>query len=65
MTAGATVYRRMQVRYGERGELNFGDGIVDPIEADWLATRVGEALGLTPAIAAKDRCTRARILMPC
>jgi hypothetical protein len=53
MTAGTTVYRRIQVRYGQRGELNFGDGIVDPIEADWLATRIGEALGLTPAGAEK------------
>jgi hypothetical protein len=53
MTAGTTVYRRIQVRYGQRGELNFGDGIGDPIEADWLATRIGEALGLRPAVAQK------------
>ena len=53
MTAGTTVYRRIQVRYGQRAELNFGDGIKDPIEADWLATRIGEALGLTPARAEK------------
>ena len=53
MTAGTTVYRRIQVRYGQRGELNFGDGIGDPIEADWLATRIDEALGLTHASAEK------------
>ena len=53
MTAGTTVYRRIQVRYGQREELNFGDGIKDPIEADWLATRIGEALGLTSARAEK------------
>jgi hypothetical protein len=53
MTAGTTVYRRIQVRYGQRGELNFGDGIKDPIEADWLATRIGEALGVTQARAEK------------
>jgi hypothetical protein len=53
MTAGTTVYRRIQVRYGQRGELNFGDGIKDPIEADWLATKVSEALGLTSARAEK------------
>lgn len=53
MTAGTTVYRRIQVRYGQRGELNFGDGIGDPIEADWLATRIDEALGLTHTSAEK------------
>ena len=53
MTAGTTVYRRIQVRYGQREELNLGDGIKDPIEADWLATRIGEALGLTSARAEK------------
>lgn len=49
MTAGTTVYRRIQVRCRHTRELNFGDGIGDPIEADWLATKIGEALGLTPA----------------
>jgi len=53
MTAGTTLYRRIQIRYGQRGELNFGDGIKDPIEADWLATRIGEALGLSRASAEK------------
>jgi hypothetical protein len=53
MTAGTTVYRRIQVCYGQREELNFGDGIKDPIEADWLATRIGEALGVTHARAEK------------
>jgi hypothetical protein len=41
------------VCYGQREELNFGDGIKDPIEADWLATRIGEALGVTHARAEK------------
>jgi hypothetical protein len=45
MTAGTTVYRRIQVRYGHGGELNFGDGIGDPIEADWLVTEIAKALG--------------------
>ncbi len=53
MTAGTIVYRRIQVRYGQGGQLNFGDGIVDPIEADWIATKIGEALGLTDASAEK------------
>ena len=53
MTAGTTVYRRIQVRYGRGKELNFGDGIKDPIEADWLATKIGETLGLTTAAAAQ------------
>ncbi|MFZ0681008.1 hypothetical protein [Candidatus Binatus sp.] len=53
MTAGTRVYRRIQLRYGQLGELNFGDGIADPIEADWLATRIGEALGLTHSSAEK------------
>jgi hypothetical protein len=51
MTAGTTVYRRIQVRYGQGAELNFGDGIEDPIEADWLATKIVETLGLTTAAA--------------
>jgi len=45
MTAGTTVYRRIQVRYGHGGELNFGDGIGDPVEADWLVTEIAKALG--------------------
>ncbi|MGC2274947.1 MAG: hypothetical protein WA571_02935 [Candidatus Binatus sp.] len=53
MTAGTTVYRRIQVRYRHGEELNFGDGIKDPIEADWLATKMAETLGLTPAAAAQ------------
>jgi hypothetical protein len=53
MTAGTTVYRRIQLRYGHGGKLNFGDGIRDPIEADWLAAKIGEALGLTPENAQK------------
>jgi hypothetical protein len=53
MTAGRTVYRRIQVRCRNTRELNFGDGIGDPIEADWLATKIGEALGLTPAVTQK------------
>jgi hypothetical protein len=53
MTAGTTVYRRIQVRYGNRSELNFGDGIKDPIEADWLATEICKALGLTGTSAQK------------
>ena len=53
MTAGTTVYRRIQVRYGRGEKLNFGDGIEDPIEADWLATKIAETLGLTTAAAAQ------------
>jgi hypothetical protein len=51
MTAGRTVYRRIQVRCQSTRELNFGDGIGDPIEADWLASKIGEALGLTVTVA--------------
>lgn len=53
MTAGTTVYRRIQVRYGRGEKFNFGDGIEDPIEADWLATKIAETLGLTTAAAAQ------------
>ena len=49
MSAGATAYRRIEVRYGRDGQLNFGDGIRDPIEADWIATKIGAALGIAPA----------------
>ncbi len=49
MTAGTTLYRRIQVRYGDDGNLNFGDGIGDPIQADWIATEIAKALGLTIA----------------
>jgi hypothetical protein len=51
MSAGTTVYRRIQVRYGHGGELNFSDGIGDPVEADWLATEISKALGLTVVVA--------------
>jgi hypothetical protein len=53
MTAGTTVYRRIQVRYGHGGKITFGDGIENPIEADWLATKIAETLGLTTAAAAQ------------
>jgi hypothetical protein len=53
MTAGTTVYRRIQVHYGHGKKLTFGDGIEDPIEADWLATKIAETLGLTTAAAAQ------------
>ncbi len=53
MTAGTTLYRRIQVRCGNSKELNFGDGIKDPIEADWLAAKIVEALGLTGTSAQK------------
>jgi len=52
MTAGTTVYRRIQVRCGHGEKFNFGDGIEDPIEADWVATKIAETLGLTTAAAA-------------
>ncbi len=52
MTAGTTVYRRLQLHYGNGQKLNFGDGIRDPIEADWIATKIAETLGLTPPAAA-------------
>ncbi len=45
-TAGDTVLRRIQVRRHDGRTFNFGDGIRDPIEADWIAARVAEALGL-------------------
>ncbi|HTW89861.1 MAG TPA: hypothetical protein VMD75_17830 [Candidatus Binataceae bacterium] len=50
MTAGSTAYRRIQVRYGSGGQLNFGDGIRDPIEADWIAAKIVAALGLASAV---------------
>ena len=46
MYAGNTVYRRIQVRRNGRNPLNFGDGIPDSIEADWLASKITQAVGL-------------------
>jgi hypothetical protein len=47
MYAGNTVYRRIQVRLkNQRSPLNFGDGIRDSIQADWIAVRIARILGL-------------------
>ncbi len=46
MTMGNTGYCRMQIRCRGSRTLNFGDGIPSRIEADWLAERMREQLGL-------------------
>jgi hypothetical protein len=52
MAVSGTVYERLQVRYGRDQKLNFGGGIRDPIEADWIAAKISAALHLPwPAVA--------------
>jgi hypothetical protein len=46
MTMGNTGYCRMQIRCHGSRTLDFGDGIPSRIEADWLAQRMREQLGL-------------------
>ena len=46
MYAGNTVYRRIQVHRTGKDTLNFGDGIPDSIEAEWIASKITQAIGL-------------------
>jgi hypothetical protein len=46
MTMGYTAYFRLQIRCQGGRTLNFGDGIPTRIEADWLAERMREQLGV-------------------
>ncbi len=56
MTLGNRAYCRIQIRCHGSRRLNFGDGIPSRIEADWLAERMREQLGLgkkpAPCVAA-------------
>jgi hypothetical protein len=51
MTAGNSSYCRLQIRCRGNRTLNFGDGIPSRIEADWLAERIREQLGLGKKLA--------------
>ncbi len=46
MSAGNTVYRRIQIHCAGNATISFGDGIADSIEADWIASRIAKAVGL-------------------
>jgi hypothetical protein len=47
MYAGNTVYRRIQIHCASKNTVNFGDGIADSIEADWIASTIAKAVGLS------------------
>jgi hypothetical protein len=46
MSAGRTVYRRIQIHRAGNEIVSFGDGIPDSIEADWIASTLAKAVGL-------------------
>jgi hypothetical protein len=46
MSAGSTVYRRIQIHRAGGGTISFGDGIPDSIEADWIAATIAKAVGM-------------------
>jgi hypothetical protein len=46
MSAGNTVYRRIQIHRAGQDTISFGDGIPDSIEANWIASTIAKAVGL-------------------
>jgi len=52
-SAGNTVYRRIQIHRAGNAAISFGDGIADSIEADWIASTIAKAVGLSGS--ASDR----------
>jgi hypothetical protein len=55
MYAGNTVYRRIQIHRAGQDTINFGDGIPDSIEADWIASTIAKAVGLPDNASARAR----------
>ena len=54
MSAGSTVYRRIQIHRAGKGTISFGDGIPDSIEADWIAATIARAVGLPDSASRRE-----------
>jgi hypothetical protein len=60
MSAGNSVYRRIQIHRAGKDTVSFGDGIPDSIQADWIASTIAKAVGLRDQEAsARDSESRA------
>ena len=55
MSAGSTVYRRIQIHRAGKNTISFGDGIPDSIEADWIASTIAKAVGLADSASARAK----------